>query len=180
MHEYMILHFIQKGNKIMELVTKLQREHAPICVYRGKRPHSHRYLEYHDIKTRIDLQSGIYERFHNDVLEAETKAQDTKGINVYDLALSDFLPPTTQQVRTFFAILRDTRGDVYFHCLHGKDRTGYFAACLRFMEGSTYKAAVGEMFSKGFHKLPYIWWLISLYFHYRWLKKLSKVNLHQL
>ena len=41
-------------------------------------------------------------------------------------------PPTDEQVREFFTVVLDpARQPVFFHCAHGKDRTGTMAALYR-------------------------------------------------
>ena len=61
-------------------------------------------------------------------------------------------PPTEAQVRLFFETLLDpARRPVYFHCLHGKDRTGTMAAIWRVeVDGWTNEEAIAEMKRLGF------------------------------
>jgi protein tyrosine/serine phosphatase len=62
-------------------------------------------------------------------------------------------PPTEEQVKTFFATVLDpAKRPVFFHCAHGKDRTGTMAALIRIeLEGWTPAEAVEEMQHFGYH-----------------------------
>lgn len=130
-------------------------------IYRGPRPKTHADLLHDGIKVRVDLQTGTRERYYNDLLEDEDPMHF--GIHLFDYAFSNFSPPGDEHVKNLIKLLENLDGrDVYIHCLHGKDRTGYLIAALRMSQGWSYEAAVKEMFENGFHKFPYLWWLISL------------------
>lgn len=130
-------------------------------VFRGKRPLSHSVLQAAGIKYRIDLQSGMFETMHGDVLEHELP--HAFDIYLHDYDLSDVFPPTETQIQDILNDIEDADGDVFIHCLHGKDRTGFVCAAWNISRGMCFRNAVNDMFSKGFHKFPYIWWLIALY-----------------
>ena len=64
-------------------------------------------------------------------------------------------PPTEVQIEQFFAIVLDPRHQpVYFHCAHGKDRTGTLAALYRMeVDGWTPAEAIEEMQAFGFNDI---------------------------
>lgn len=133
-------------------------------VYRGPRPRSFADLKAKGIKYVINLQSGFYERTHEDGYERERASEF--GMFELDLSLSDFYPPDREKVGRALKLIRaiQTQGEsVYIHCKHGKDRTGYVIAAFRMhCWGWSFEEAVAEMFSHGFHKFPYALWLPSL------------------
>jgi tyrosine-protein phosphatase SIW14 len=129
---------------------------------RGGRPSLNQVLELTKagFKTIINLQSGFFEFLHDD--EYEHMMQEEYGIRFIDIPCSDVMPPTLEQVQSFFNIIK-AYGPVYVHCLHGVDRTGFMCAAYRMqIEGWQYKDAKAELFSNGFHKIPYLWWLCEL------------------
>lgn len=130
-------------------------------LYRGPRPQSFKGLHFGGFTDVINLQSGAYEKLHNDQYEGE-KASDW-GMVEHNIPCSDVTPPTAEQVRDFLRIIQEAEGLVYVHCLHGKDRTGFLCAVYRMLHQHwTFKEAVKEMFEIGFHKMPYLWWLFEL------------------
>jgi protein tyrosine/serine phosphatase len=80
------------------------------------------------------------------------------------IPLSDFLPPHTNQVHAFLSAIKNREpGSVYFHCLHGVDRTGYMRAAYRILiQKWDREKAIQEMLDLGFHKFPYAFWISSL------------------
>lgn len=126
-------------------------------LYRGPRPKSYADLKPLDFSTVVSLEKGYYDFLHDDDLEKESPA--SFGLSPYKIKCSDIFPPNFIQVTKFLAITKFCRL-TYVHCLHGVDRTGFMVAAYRMsVENWTYKEAVKEMFSKGFHKWPYIWWV---------------------
>lgn len=128
---------------------------------RGARPQSHQDLKDLGCTAVIELQSGVFEFFHNDTYEYE-KAEnfDLAG---YAIKCNDFFPPSTNQARKFLSIIKRNQR-TYVHCLHGKDRTGFLCAVYNMqILGWDYSKAVKDMFDHGFHKWPYIWWVPFLY-----------------
>jgi protein tyrosine phosphatase (PTP) superfamily phosphohydrolase (DUF442 family) len=69
--------------------------------------------------------------------------------------LLDADPPRDDQVRRFFEVVLDpARAPVYFHCAHGRDRTGTMAALYRIeVEGWTPEEAIEEMRAFGHPEL---------------------------
>lgn len=130
-------------------------------LYRGPRPKSFKDLAPYGITTVINLEYRIYDKFHDDKYEHENPADF--GITVYSIPCSDFTPPTKKQVQEFLKIVSEAEGLVYVHCLHQVDRTGFMCAVYRMrVQGWSFKDAVKEMFDLGFHKFPYLWWLLAL------------------
>lgn len=124
---------------------------------RGARPKSCQDLVQLGCTTIINLQSGAYDLTHSDVYESELPR--SFGLNSFKIRCSDITPPTDEQVKQFLHIV-NTNSVTYVHCLHGKDRTGFMCAVYRMRVcGWSYKDAVREMFSFGFHKASYLWWV---------------------
>lgn len=139
------------------------------AIYRGPRPKTHAELQDRQIRHRVDLQSGFHETFKEDILEKEDP-RDYK-IKLTDYDLSDFTPPSYEQVKEIIDHIDSLVGNIYIHCLHGKDRTGFICACFQATRGFKYETAKEIMMYHGFHKFPYIWWLYSLK---KTFKKLSE------
>lgn len=135
--------------------------------FRGPRPKSHDELYKAGIKVVLDLQSGMYEKFHNDAYEAEDA--DDFGMIEYTARLSDILPPSfdvTRRACNTIAHYLNRDMPVYVHCLHGKDRTGFMVAYYRIVAQKwSFTNAVQEMFSMGFHKVPYLLWVPFLWIY---------------
>lgn len=129
-------------------------------LYRGPRPTSSNdiYEIAKVCKTFINLESGVYEHFHNDFYEYFSD----RNVMLVRIRCSDIFPPTRLAVERFLAVVTCNFGS-YVHCRHGKDRTGFMCAVYRMqVDGWSYKESVAEMFSLGFHKFPYLWWLREL------------------
>lgn len=105
------------------------------------------YLQSHGYRTVIGFRRNPEER----VKLARV------GIDYVEIPLRANLfgatPPTDEQIGKFFSIVMDsTRRPVFFHCIHGKDRTGAMAALYRIEAcGWTPEEAVVEMKAFGFH-----------------------------
>jgi len=130
-------------------------------LYRGSRPSNYVSLVEEGIKKIVDLESGVYEKLHDDLYE-KNDGKDY-GIEKLHIPCSDIFPPSQDEVAKFLNfVTRNTSNNLktYVHCLHGKDRTGYMCAAYRMQAMDwSFKDAVKEMFSMGFHKAPYIWWV---------------------
>lgn len=149
----------------MEKPTRVRFE-----LYRGSRPSNYAELVAEGITRTVDLESGMYEKLHND--DYELNDGKAFGIEKKHIPCSDITPPSKKQVNEFLDFV--AMGDItalppavtYVHCLHGKDRTGFMCAAYRMkVMGWSYKDAVKEMFEMGFHKAPYIWWVPFLLLH---------------
>lgn len=135
-------------------------------LYRGPRPKSHEDLKPFNIGVVVDLQSGAYEKITNTKYEYEDPGDFLMThINMF---CGDMWPPSAPEVDRFMKIVLNAQHwgvNVYVHCLHGKDRTGFMCAVYRMIICKwSFKEAVKEMFSFKFHKFPYIFWLL-------WLRK---------
>ena len=119
-------------------------------LYRGGQPDGEagcEWLKSLGIKTVISLRT-----WHNEVQSVEKHGLTCVRLSVQaDLLGSE--PPTREQVDEFFRIVLDpARGPVYFHCKHGKDRTGTMAALYRIeVDGWTNAEAIEEMQEFGYH-----------------------------
>lgn len=62
-------------------------------------------------------------------------------------------PPTEEQLKAFFAAVLDpAKQPIFFHCAHGKDRTGTLGALYRMeVDGWTSDEAIEEMRYFGYH-----------------------------
>ncbi len=129
---------------------------------RGPRPASIEDVKSLGCKTVIDLELGWADFFYGKPYEA----MDDSSILIRHIPLGDIFPPTEAEVRGFLAMVDfslQRRGSVYFHCLHGKDRTGYMAAQYRIrVQGWAPINAVDEMLSLGFHR----------WFYWHWIRKI--------
>lgn len=137
-------------------------------LYRGPKPDDYADLQARGIKICVELEMGHHNRLHKNKIEDQNPAD--YGITVIRIPCSNFLPPTTKQVREFLRIVEEALKNgikVYVHCLHGKDRTGFMVAIYRLSVcGWTPADAVKEMFEHKFHKFPYLWWVHFIYRYY--------------
>jgi len=143
------------STSIREFATRVPE--APIENYalltpaigRGAQPDERglRYLAERGFRTVVNLRSH-----HSEGAEAELL-----GLRCIELPLhADALgstAPTDEEVRRFFEIVLDPSSQpVFFHCKHGKDRTGTMAALYRIeVDGWTNEEAVEEMLAFGYH-----------------------------
>lgn len=126
-------------------------------LYRGPRPQDLGALKEAGFDCLISLQSGVYELLHEDHRESQFPCE--YGLAFYSIGLSDFAPPTVEQVKLIISKIKKHQ-KVYIHCKHGVDRTGVVVACYRVAEqGFAPKTAIDEMFAMGFHKFPYLLWM---------------------
>ena len=106
------------------------------------------YLRAHGYKTVVAFWSGARER------ERLARA----GIELVELPIRSSIfsadTPTPEQIDAFLRLAADpARRPLFFHCRHGKDRTGAMAALYR-MERQGWRPpdAVEEMRAFGFHR----------------------------
>lgn len=120
-------------------------------IYRGAQPDKAGFhaLAEAGVKTVICLRSWHSER--DDARAA--------GLKVVELPIQADVfgseAPSEDQIKRFFEICLDPRErPVYFHCRHGKDRTGTFAALYRIeVDGWTADRAIKEMQDLGYHDI---------------------------
>ncbi|HLF95314.1 MAG TPA: tyrosine-protein phosphatase [Planctomycetota bacterium] len=118
-------------------------------LYRGAQPSEEgfRRLKAMGVKTVIGLRE-----YH-----PTRKQVEAAGLVSVELPIRanayDSEPPTEEQIRRFFKVVLDpAQGPVYFHCLHGKDRTGTMGALYRIeVDGWANEEAIEEMRSFGYH-----------------------------
>lgn len=129
--------------------------------YRGPRTQTLRELIHADFKLVIDLESGIYEKFSDDIYEAEAKSI-TGFEYVRRIPCSDLFPPNKQRVGQFLYFIKRSDEKTYVHCLSGVDRTGFMVAVYRMqIQGWAFDAAYSEWVKEGRHWW-YDWWKYSL------------------
>jgi protein tyrosine/serine phosphatase len=118
-------------------------------LYRGGQPDEEDFdrLRELGVRTVVDL------RLHHDETEEARRAGFATERIPLQAGLLGSTPPTEAQVRRFFEIVLDPeRQPVFFHCAHGKDRTGTMAALYRIeVDGWTSDEAVEEMQAFGYH-----------------------------
>jgi len=151
-------------NKLIGLFAKPNQTPVPKNLaevvpglYRGEQPgpEGMQYLAKIGVKTIIDL---------TDETSYDAKWAPAAGLKVIDLPQDGFAAPTDAQTRAFLTAVTDpANGPVFFHCVHGADRTGTMAACYRIaVEGWSADRAIGELATYGFNtafeldKLAYI------------------------
>lgn len=130
-------------------------------VIRGARPKSFEELLGLNVKSVINLEQGWFEFLHGRNFQEDQWAEKA-GINLHHRPMSDFTEPRPSDLLTTVRLIRQTcdYGDVYFHCLHGVDRTGLVAAAYRIkVQGWRFQNAVDEMLKLGYHQFPYGHWI---------------------
>lgn len=145
------------GKPIYELSEKVFRGQHPVNALDLKS------LKDLGVKTILNLERGFFE-FFTAHFDYEVIHGTLMGMNVIQIQMSDFLPPSADMLDAALAILlRPESGRVYVHCMHGVDRTGFVCAAYRVhAQGWTQNRAIQEMYGMGFHKWSYFWWLPSL------------------
>jgi len=120
-------------------------------LYRGAQPTREglRTLKARGIKTVINLRSN-----HSNKEDVEACGMTAVQIPL-QADIFGSKPPTEEQLRLFFELILDpARQPVFFHCAHGKDRTGTMAALYRIeVEGWAAEDAVEEMQAFGYHDI---------------------------
>jgi len=119
---------------------------------RGAQPEKQgfQYLKDQGFKTIISLRTW------SDEDEEEARKYSLKAVAIPLRAdLRGSKPPTEEQIKLFFdTILDPANQPVYFHCAHGKDRTGTMAALYRMeIDGWTAEEAIEEMQAFGFNDI---------------------------
>lgn len=128
-------------------------------LYRGPRPKDMLELKTAGIETIINLESGIYDLFHNDAYEREFPSD--YGMQEYCVRCSDITPPSQWAKDTVMRIILRGR-KTYMHCATGKDRTGIMAMDYRMrVDRWPFDRAYAEWVSLGRH-FWYDWWKYSL------------------
>lgn len=120
-------------------------------IYRGAQPDAEglQSLRKLGVKTVINLRT----------LHSERREVDAAGMTPVEIPMAADVfgsrPPSQEDVRRFFEVVLDpAKRPVYFHCAHGKDRTGTMAALYRIgVDGWTPEEAIEEMRSFGYHEI---------------------------
>lgn len=130
-------------------------ENSACCcngVFRGAQPSAEHlsYLKQNGFKTVVSLRSWFGES------KADVEKLGMKAISIplqADLRGSE--PPTDAQLKEFFEVILDpTNQPVYFHCAHGKDRTGTMGAIYRMeVDGWSAAEAIEEMQAFGYNDI---------------------------
>lgn len=120
-------------------------------IFRGAQPTKEGYesLRKLGVKTIVSLRE----------LHSEKDAVLAAGLEPVAIPLQadvrGAVPPRPEDVARFLSVLRDpAKKPVFFHCAHGKDRTGTMCAIYRMeVEGWTPDLAFLEMEAFGFNKI---------------------------
>ena len=120
-------------------------------LYRGEQPtkDGYAYLEKLGVKTIINFR-----RHHSSKEEVEEAGMTYLSMPIKaDVVGSE--PPSDAQVKLFFeTVLDPAKQPVYFHCAHGKDRTGTMAALYRIeADGWSATEAMEEMQAFDYHDI---------------------------
>lgn len=94
--------------------------------YRGAQPSKRDFatLRAFGITTVIDLQA--------DGVELEPARVEAAGMKFYRIPMTTRVPPTTEQIARFLALVSDPANQpVYVHCAGGRHRTGVMTAIHR-------------------------------------------------
>lgn len=116
-------------------------------LYRGAQPGRLGFaaLKGMDVDTVINLRA-----------ESNEEAAIVRGLGMKAIyfPLDPLAAPTHAQTLAFLHAATDpSHGRVYFHCYHGADRTGVFAACFRMAhDGWSLREALAELRAHGFHQ----------------------------
>jgi protein tyrosine/serine phosphatase len=122
-------------------------------LYRGAQPDDpagYDSLKKLGVKTIINLRDWTDE-------SKEVKKEGLEGVRIpLQADIRGAKPPTPEEIAKFLSIVTDpSKQPVYFHCAHGKDRTGTMAAVYRMeVDGWTNEQAWDEMQHFGFN---YVW-----------------------
>ncbi len=115
-------------------------------LYRGAQPTAEglKTLQALGVRTIVNLRHA-----HS---EDEEKTCRKLGLDYIRFPMAASKTPTDEEVRAFLQTVRDpARRPLFFHCAHGKDRTGTLAACYRMaVDGWSLDEATAEMDAFGF------------------------------
>ncbi len=133
--------------KRLEGVENLAQINA--FLYRGAQPKEAGFKKLKElgVKTVISFRS-----YHSEKKDVEAAGMTALQIPVQaDVFGSE--PPTEEQIKVFFTTCLDpAKQPVFFHCAHGKDRTGTLGALWRIeVDGWTNAEAIEEMQAFGYH-----------------------------
>lgn len=134
------------------------------ALFRGPRPSGFDEMREMGIAVDFNLETGWFEFFHGEEKQEKGWCQ-TLDISYYNREMSDFSAPTPEFLINMVAQIHNAMncGNVLVHCLHGEDRTGMIIAAYRMLQQMwTFQQARDEMFSLGFHKFPYLFWVDAL------------------
>jgi hypothetical protein len=135
-------------------------------VFRGPRPKDLMELHNEGVTHVICLQSGVFERFHDDDYERAWQYEAIySNMRRIDIDCGGILPPSKKEVADFIRVMRHLWDPnpgapvIYIHCMAGKDRTGFMCAVFRMvLQRWSFDQAVTEMKAMGQHR-RYRWWI---------------------
>ena len=118
-------------------------------LYRGAQPTDEGLdsLKAMGVRTVVNLR-----HFHG---SREEQACRDRGLDYVRIQLASSDAPTDEDVKRFLEVATDPgRRPLYFHCMHGQDRTGTMCAAYRMaVDGWPLEKALSEMDAFGFNPL---------------------------
>lgn len=128
-------------------------------VFCGPRPTTDQMhaLSQQGIRSMLSLERGWFEFFHGQT-NAEFIDAMNAGIIPLHIALGDLAPPTFDELAAahVMVIYAQEWGNVYFHCMRGKDRTGMLRAIIRVLDQDfDIDHAIRECHGLGGLRFPY-------------------------
>jgi protein tyrosine phosphatase (PTP) superfamily phosphohydrolase (DUF442 family) len=121
-------------------------------LYRGSQPTSAdlKFLKEQGIRTIVS-----FVRTPRDLIEWEQQEAAIQGLQFLSFPIHSFMGPSREKITAIFAeLLRDAAQPVFFHCKHGKDRTGLVAGLYRrHFQGWSPEQAYAEARALGFSPL---------------------------
>lgn len=135
-------------------------------IFRSSRPETDADLALLDVwqvKTILDLESGIYETLTDDEYEKRSLTWAKR----IDLHWSPVFWPSIHDLYLVAGLMNKAAMDksaILVHCKAGKDRTGMAVAAYRIVyDAWPAKRAIEEMKQNGFHTWIYWYWIKQLY-----------------
>lgn len=117
-------------------------------LYRGPMPEV-KLLKELKFRSILDLETQTRELLWGDPNKQFRDAQQYNMI-YFDMAFSGIFPPKPEDIYSALGVLKWGRKPLYFHCRHGRERTGYLAAVYRMQAQSwTFEDAYAEWIQMG-------------------------------
>ena len=120
------------------------------ALFRGAQPLAQGIKELKNlgVTTIVDLRGE-----DPDKIAWERRQAESLGIRFVSIPVSDWSPPSNDQVAAFLALFRNQpKETVFVHCRFGDDRTGVFVATYRMAyQGWPAQQAMNEMYFFGFN-----------------------------
>lgn len=127
------------------------------------------------INVIINLMNDIERDYLGKSKKSDKQNPADYNLERHFIECDDITPPSPSQIDEFFRLVQqayDQHKNVYVHCLHGVDRTGFMCAAYRIkICGWSFLKACREWLGFGWHWYVYWSWAIALY---RWKRGLKQ------